>query len=112
MRSKFKIITLCGDAADKEAMENAARHLSGEGFVVLSAAISDQVGEKRLPERDPEDQKDPYGWAIDVITKSKIDMSREIYVVNVGGRIAPETQAQIDYARSRRKQIRYLVPIK
>ena len=42
----------------------------------------------------------------------KIDMSDEIYVINVGGYIGKSTKSEIEYAKAREKRISYLESVK
>ena len=44
--------------------------------------------------------------------KQKIDMSDEIYVINVGGYIGESTKLEIEYAKRKGKKISYLERIK
>ena len=46
---------------------------------------------------------------LDEMYKQKIDMSDEIYVINVGGYIGESTKTEIEYAKVRVKKISYLV---
>ena len=49
---------------------------------------------------------------LDEMHKQKIDMSDEIYVINVGGYIGESTKSEIEYAKSKGKKISYLEGIK
>ena len=49
---------------------------------------------------------------LDEIHKQKIDVSDEIYVLNVGGYIGESTKNEIEYAKARGKKISYLESIK
>ena len=44
--------------------------------------------------------------------KQKIDMSDEIYVINVEGYIGESTKNEIEYAKARGKRISYLESVK
>lgn len=44
--------------------------------------------------------------------KQKIDMSDEIYVINVGRYIGESTKSEIEYAKGKGKKISYLESIK
>jgi len=44
--------------------------------------------------------------------KCKIDMTDEIYVINVGGYIGSSTRSEIDYAVAAGKLVHYLEAIK
>ena len=45
---------------------------------------------------------------LDEMHKQKIDMSDEIYVINVEGYIGESTKNEIEYAKARGKKISYL----
>lgn len=47
---------------------------------------------------------------LDDMHKRKIDMTDEIYVINVGGYIGESTRSEIEYAVACGKGIRYLEP--
>ena len=49
---------------------------------------------------------------LDEMHKQKIDMSDEIYVINVGGYIGESTKSEIEYAKEKGKRISYLESIK
>ena len=57
------------------------------------------------------------GWGngmkemLDEIHKQKIDMSDEIFVINVGEYIGESTRSEIEYAKSKNKVVNYLEPI-
>ena len=48
----------------------------------------------------------------DIQHKRKIDLSDEVFVLNVGGYIGQSTKSEIEYAESIGKVIKYLEPIK
>jgi hypothetical protein len=45
---------------------------------------------------------------LDDMHKRKIDMSDEIFVINVGGYIGDSTKSEIEYAKKHGKKINYL----
>lgn len=45
---------------------------------------------------------------LDEMHKQKIDMSDEIYVINVGEYIGESTKSEIEYAKTKNKKISYL----
>ena len=49
---------------------------------------------------------------LDEMHKQKIDMSDEIYVINVGGYIRESTKSEIEYAKEKGKRISYLESVK
>ena len=48
---------------------------------------------------------------LDDMHKRKIDMSDEIFVINVGGYIGESTKSEIDYAIKNNKKVNYLEDI-
>jgi len=49
---------------------------------------------------------------LDDMHKRKIDMSDEIFVINVNGYIGESTKSEIEYAKSTGKKVNYLEDIK
>lgn len=49
---------------------------------------------------------------LDEMHRQKIDMLNEIYVINYGGYIGESTKAEIEYAKTKGKNISYLESIK
>ena len=49
---------------------------------------------------------------LDEMHRQKIDMSDEIYVINLGGYIGESTKSEIEYAQEKKKKISYLESIK
>jgi hypothetical protein len=45
---------------------------------------------------------------LDEMHKQKIDMSDEIYVINVGGYIGESTKKEIEYAKARGKEVSFM----
>ena len=45
---------------------------------------------------------------LDDMHKRKIDLSDEVFVVNVGGYVGESTRSEISYARATGKAVRYL----
>ena len=48
---------------------------------------------------------------LDDMNKAKIDMSNEIFVINVDGYIGDSTRSEIEYAKMTGKAVRFLKPI-
>lgn len=49
---------------------------------------------------------------LDEMHKQKIDMSDEVYIINVGGDIGESTKTEIEHAKTKGKKISYLEIIK
>ena len=45
---------------------------------------------------------------LDEMHKQKIDLSDEIYVINVGGYIGESTKNEIEYAKARGKEVSFM----
>ena len=103
---KCKVITLCGSTRFKDAFEETNKRLTLEGNVVLSVGLfshAEENGREWLGNGMKE--------MLDEIHKQKIDMSDEIFVINVGEYIGESTRSEIEYAKSKNKVVNYLEPI-
>ena len=94
-----KIVTLCGSTRFKKEFEEATRLLSIEGKIVLSVACFTHTDKIQTTE----EQK----ILFDKLHKQKIDMSDEIFVIDIGDYIGDSTQEEIEYARNLGKTIKY-----
>jgi len=96
-----KVITLCGSTRFKQAFnEWNARLTLEEDAVVISVAMWSH-GTKINPTEEQKEQ-------LDSIHKSKIDISDEIFVLDVNEYIGESTRSEIEYAEKNNKQVRYL----
>ncbi len=102
MVGKYKVITLCGSTRFKEAFFEAQKKLTLAGYIVVSVGLFGHSG-------DMEVWDDGIKTMLDDMHKRKIDMADEIFVVNVDGYIGSSTKSEIEYARSCRKSIKWLV---
>jgi len=103
----MKVITLCGSTAFKEEYVKANAELTLEGNVVFSVGLFgkeiNDTGKKHNTLLTTEQKR-----LLDAIHIVKIDMSDEIYVLNVNGYIGKSTQNEIDYAIKTGKAVTYL----
>jgi len=97
---KSKVITLCGSTRFRKEFEEINKKLTLEGNIVISVAWFSH-SDDQTPTFD---QKD----LLDVVHLRKIDISDEIYVIDVDGYIGESTRKEIEYAQSKGKVIRYL----
>jgi len=100
-----KVITLCGSVKfwDEYIRQNAI--LTLEGNIVFSCGLSLKEGyEDILIDLPLNDVKQD----LDFIHLCKIDLSDEIFVINVGGYIGDSTKREIAYAESKGKKVKYL----
>ncbi|CDZ55078.1 hypothetical protein [Neorhizobium galegae] len=105
-----KVITLCGSSRFPQAFELANMHLSLQGNIVIGLSCYGHAdaptGAKFLTsdgnEAAPEKQ------ALDQLHFRKIDLSDEIFVINVGGYVGSSTRREIAYAQSKGKAVRLM----
>lgn len=96
----MKIITLCGSTKFKKEFEKINSLLTLEGNIVLSVGIFQHSDNVVITNEQKE--------KLDLLHKRKIDMSDEIFVINVNDYIGSSTQSEIDYALKNKKTVRYL----
>ena len=87
----YKIITLCGSIKFKDEFMKVQEKLALDGNIVLTPNFFNNIKKEYIDEK----------------TK-KIDMSDEIYVINVGEYIGESTKSEIEYAKRKCKKIYYL----
>lgn len=101
--SERKIVCLCGSTKFKEAFEKANREETAKGNIVLTVAM---FGHLEGLDMDSEEKK-----TFDAVHDSKIELADEVLVLNIDGYIGETTKAEIEYAKSLNKEIRYLEEI-
>lgn len=108
MQGKYKVITLCGSTRFKDAFMEAQKRLTLEGNIVISVGLFGHSGDSEVWENMDEGTLTETKKMLDDMHKRKIDMSDEIYVINVGGYIGESTRSEIAYAEKTGKTVRYL----
>lgn len=108
MQGKYKVITLCGSTRFKDAFMEAQKRLTLEGNIVISVGLFGHSGDSEVWENMDEGTLTETKKMLDDMHKRKIDMSDEIYVINVGGYIGESTRSEIAYAEKKGKTVRYL----
>ena len=108
MVEKYKVIILCGSTRFKDSFMEAQKRLTLEGNIVISVGLFGHSGDNEVWENMDEGTLTRTKEMLDDMHKRKIDMSDEIYVINVGGYIGTSTQSKIDYAIATGKAVRYL----
>ena len=101
MVGRFPVITLCGSTRFKEQFLEAQKRLTLEGNIVISVGLFGHSGDDEVWTPGTKEM-------LDNMHKRKIDMSDEVFVINVGGYIGESTRAEIEYALSQGKLVRYL----
>lgn len=102
--NKYKIITLCGSIKFKDEFMRVQEKLTLDGNIVLTPNFFYSIKKENIDEKTKK--------MLDEIHKQKIDMSDEIYVINVGGYIGKSTKLEIEYAKRKDKKISYSERIK
>lgn len=95
----MKIITLCGSTKFKRQFEQANAFLTLQGNIVISFAFFEQSEGFEITE----EQADLLGN----LHLRKIDISDEIFVIDVNGYTGSSTRKEIEYAGKKGKLIRY-----
>jgi hypothetical protein len=101
MVGKYRVITLCGSTRFKDKFIEAQKNLTLQGNIVITVGLFGHSG-------DYEALNDEVKEMLDDIHKRKIDMSDEIFVINVGGYIGKSTSSEIEYAIAHGKEVKYL----
>ncbi|MFC4076501.1 hypothetical protein [Salinithrix halophila] len=93
------IITLCGSTRFKRQFEEANASLSLQGYIVLSVGFFEQADDLALTGKQANQLTD--------LHFRKIDLSDELFIIDVDGYIGESTQREIQYARALEKPIRF-----
>ena len=101
MQDIYKVITLCGSTRFKDAFMETQKRLTLEGNIVISVGLFGHSGDDEVWTGNTKEM-------LDDMHKRKIDMSDEIYVINVGGYIGSSTKSEIEYAKANGITVRYL----
>jgi len=91
------VITLCGSARFRNEIDEAQKKLTLQGHQIFT--IENLVGIEITKETES---------MLASSHKKKIDLSDAIYVINVNGYIGASTSSEIEYAKSKGKEILYL----
>jgi len=105
---KYNVITLCGSTRFKDEFMAAQKKLTLEGNIVISVGLFGHSGDNEVWENMDEGTLTKTKEMLDDIHKAKIDLSDEIFVINVGGYIGESTRSEIAYALSHGKKVKYL----
>ena len=108
MVGKYKVITLCGSTRFKEQFMQVQKELTLKGCIVISVGLFGHAGDGEVWEKMAEGTITKTKEMLDDMHKRKIDMSDEIFVINVGGYIGESTKSEIEYAKKIGKIVNYL----
>jgi hypothetical protein len=95
----MKVITLCGSTKFKEQFEKANAFLTLKGNIVISLGFFEQSEGIEITKEQAE--------LFEKIHYEKINMSDEIFVIDVNGYIGNSTRKEIEYAKQHGKSIGY-----
>ena len=98
--NKYNIITLCGSIKFKEEFLKVQEKLTLEGNIVFLPNFFNHIKKEELNLKTKK--------MLDEMHKQKIDVSDEIYVINLNGYIGESTKSEIEYAKTKGKRISYL----
>ena len=98
-KTKPKVVTLCGSTRFKDKFFEVAKELTCEGYIVLAPFHFRHCGDIITPKLSE---------LLYSLHIKKIEISDEIYVINVNGYIGESTEKEIEYAKATSKKIRYL----
>ena len=101
---RYNIITLCGSIKFKDEFLKAQEKLTLEGNIVFTPNFFNNIKKEEITKERKK--------MLDEMHKQKIDMSDEIYIINVGGYIGDSTKSEIEYAKSKGKKVSYLEILK
>lgn len=108
MIKNYPVITLCGSTRFKNEFMEVQKRLTLEGNIVISVGLFGHSGDSEAWENMDEGTLTKTKEMLDDMHKRKIDMSDEIFVINVGGYIGDSTRSEIEYAKAHGKDVRYL----
>jgi len=101
------IVCLCGSTRFSDAFREAQLRETLDGRIVLTIGCNMKSDIKIFGKLTLEAQE-AIKQRLDKLHLRKIDLADEILVLNVGGYIGDSTRAEILYAKSQGKKIRYL----
>ena len=102
--NRYNIITLCGSIKFKDEFLKVQEKLTLEGNIVFTPNFFNNIKKEEITKERKK--------MLDEMHKQKIDISDEIYIINVGGYIGDSTKSEIEYAKSKGKKVSYLEILK
>lgn len=101
---KPPIVCLCGSTRFIDTFNKWRKELTLEGKIVVSIELVLPQNERE----DPQHNNYKVKQMLDELHLRKIDIADEVMILNVGGYIGDSTKAEIEYAQSLGKTIKYL----
>lgn len=108
LKNAPKIVCFCGSTRFAEYFMVKRWELEKQGIITFGINIlpNNYFAEGNSHGAEQEGVKE----ILDELHKRKIDLSDEVFVLNVGGYIGTSTRGEINYAESIGKPIKYLEP--
>lgn len=107
MGKNYKVITLCGSTRFKDVFLVVQKDLTLKGNIVISVGMFSNK-DTNIFEGNTKEEIKRIKDMLDDMHKRKIDMSDEIFVINVDGYIGESTKSEIEYALKTGKKVNYL----
>lgn len=106
---KQKIVCFCGSTRFAEYFMIKRWELEKQGIITFGINIlpNNYFADGNAHGAEQENVKD----ILDELHKRKIDLSDEVFILNVGGYIGESTRSELDYAIKIGKPVKYLEPI-
>lgn len=104
---KPAIVTLCGSTRFKNEFVHQNLNETLAGKIVLSIGC-DMKSDKEIFGHMTPDELNKIKTKLDELHKRKIDISDEVFILNVDGYIGDSTRSELEYAQSKGKNIRFL----
>lgn len=102
-----EVITLCGSTRFKDEINRVNAELTMQGKLVISLGV---FGHIDMPDHDWTTNGNDDKRRLDELHRRKIDLADTVLIVNPGGYIGESTRAEINYAISHFKTVRYTEP--
>lgn len=107
---KPRVVTLCGSTRFYDVWQEQIFRETMAGRIVLAVGFYPHTksAHEYLEHGEHVGITESEKEMLDELHKRKIDLSDEIFVLNVGGYIGSSTQSEIDYAVANAVPVRYL----
>jgi hypothetical protein len=107
MNKEFpKIVCLCGSSRFYKQYQIAEYEETMKGNIYLSIGFYPNAVDEMHGEGVGHNSQEKL--FLDELHKRKIDLSDEVYVLNVGGYIGDSTRSEVEYAKTTGKPVRWL----
>ncbi len=103
MSKKPKVVTLCGSTRFMQMFHDMGWELTMQGYIVLTVGVC-----KHAESHGGEALGEDVAERLDELHLRKIDLSDEVFVLNVNGYIGKSTRKEIEYAEKLGLPIYYL----